>query len=66
MKQKYVVKDKKCPVCEASWVGEPIPEAIRHEYGNLTHFTKVIFHIDSKNQRITGYECPNCEESFRK
>lgn len=55
-----------CPKCGASWKGEPIPEASRANYGNKTHFRRLIgieFPYDHPEHYdgISVWACPDCD-----
>lgn len=53
-----------CPKCNSSWIGDPIPEDIRHHYSG-THWKREIG-IDGGYMGIydgiVAYKCPDCEE----
>jgi hypothetical protein len=51
-----------CPVCGTSWVGDPIPEALRKDYGvDATHYSRLILiKIWDGSPGIKRYECPDC------
>lgn len=55
-----------CPGCNISFIGDPIPERIRHEYAG-THWRKEIG-IDGGMMGIydgiVAYQCPKCSHEF--
>jgi DNA-directed RNA polymerase subunit RPC12/RpoP len=51
-----------CPHCGANLIGNPIPDDIKAEYGNASHFSRIVGLYDQKTQRIKAYECPDCEK----
>lgn len=57
---------RKCPGCGTSWVGEEIPENIRHLYGD-THWGREIG-IDGGYMGIydgiVAIMCPDCKKVF--
>jgi hypothetical protein len=52
-----------CPHCNASWIGAPIPEQHRENYGGHTHFNDAIAII--ANDRVVCWECPDCHSRFK-
>lgn len=52
-----------CPKCNSSWLGEPIPEDIRHHYSG-THWERQIG-IDGDHlgiyDGIVALQCPDCK-----
>jgi len=50
----------KCPACNANLQGEPIPEKSREHFGNATHFSRVIGIYDTRRDRTTDWQCPDC------
>lgn len=65
MKSRNIVNEPNCPACGVSWIGNPIPDDLKKEYGNKSHFPRIVEVRDWKTNKITAYECPDCEESFR-
>jgi len=64
---KIAVLDKtNCPQCGANLIGNLIPEDMKHEYGNATHFTRLNGLYDPKAKRIKAWECPECETFLKK
>jgi len=55
-----------CPKCGVSWIGDEIPENIRHHY-SVTHWRKEIG-IDGGMlgiyDGIVAIRCPDCGEEF--
>lgn len=55
-----------CPKCGVSWIGEAIPEDIRHHYAG-THWKREIA-IDGGflgiYDGIVALRCPDCNEEF--
>lgn len=49
-----------CEKCQASFIGDPIPEASRHYYGNATHFRNEIGLYDMYRDRTTQWKCHKC------
>ncbi len=35
-----------CPACGTTWIGEEIPQDIRHHYGGNTHYRHTIWIYD--------------------
>lgn len=65
MKHKNVTTMNNCPLCGVSWIGNPIPDDLKKENGNRSHFSRLVQVLDWKSKRITGHECPDCGEEFR-
>jgi len=64
---KLTVLDKtNCPHCGTNLIGNIIPDDIKTEYGNATHFSRIVGLYDQKTQRIKAYECPDCEKFLMK
>lgn len=60
-----------CPACNSSWVGEPIPEASRQNYGGKTHFRRVIgieFPCDHPEHYdgVSVWACPDCKAQWNR
>ena len=53
-----------CPACGVSWVGDPIPEAVREHYGGATHYRREIAVYSLDLDRTTHYHCPDCGTEF--
>lgn len=53
-----------CPSCGADWRGEPIDEYEQHEWGGLTHYSKVKWARDQQRDHIIIFECPICGAEF--
>lgn len=49
---------ERCPACNVSLVGEPIPETAQGYYGTHTHFSRII--AIEKNDRVDHWRCPDC------
>lgn len=56
-----------CPKCKSSWIGDPIPDDIKHHYGTSTHWKREIG-IDGGYIGIydgtVATQCPDCESVF--
>lgn len=50
-----------CPHCQASLVGEPIPEKDQHLFG-ATHFNRAIG--VSNGDSVIYYRCPDCSKKI--
>lgn len=66
MNSKELLSRQNCPECGVSWIGNPIPDDLKKEYNNRSHFTKLVA-VPAKNNfsKIVAYECPGCEFNFR-
>jgi predicted RNA-binding Zn-ribbon protein involved in translation (DUF1610 family) len=53
-----------CPACGADWRDEPIPENIRHHYGDRTHFSRRIGIYDMGSDRTVAWRCPDCGKEW--
>lgn len=57
----------KCPKCQASWIGGPIPEELRQYYSEPYHWKREIG-IDGGRMGIydgiVAIRCPDCTENF--
>lgn len=53
-----------CPKCGASWLGDPIPEAIAQDYSD-THWRRE-FGIYGNRDRVMHYQCPDCKALFHR
>lgn len=53
-----------CPHCGVSLIGDPIPEADRHFFGNATHFRREIGVYDRERDRTVAYRCPDCGKEW--
>lgn len=56
-----------CPLCDASFIGQPIPEDIRQHYGGATHFYR--YHGIEIPEVYDGslfYRCPDCHRAFHR
>ncbi len=49
-----------CPHCNASLIGEPIPEEQRESYGGHTNFSRAIALYSQERDMTVSYQCPNC------
>lgn len=50
-----------CPHCDTNLIGDPIPEDIRHHYGDKTHFRRVIgIEVRGVYDGVLYYRCPDC------
>lgn len=65
MKVKNPMNRSNCPQCGCSWVGNPIPEELRKEYGGRRYFTRLVQNYDWKTKKVVAYECPDCELSMK-
>ena len=56
-----------CPNCQKSFQGSPIPDNIRHHYGDSTHW-RLEIGIDGGRMGIydglVAYQCPFCSHEF--
>lgn len=55
-----------CPKCGYSWDAGPIPEKSRKYYGEPYRFSKIIGISSLELNRLTHYECPNCQAEFKR
>lgn len=56
-----------CPGCEASLVGEEIPEKDREHFGGATHFKREILvkgYSEDYATKGTYYQCPDCKHTW--
>ena len=55
-----------CPKCKASMQGGEIPKQLRESgaYGNKTHWSRVIGITDTRLDRITVWQCPDCKHEW--
>lgn len=51
---------ERCPRCEKSFQGDPIPEEHRENFGGATHFSTVIAQSSWENDRVENWCCPFC------
>ncbi|GGA91549.1 hypothetical protein [Ornithinibacillus halotolerans] len=51
--------NEKCPHCNASLQGDPIPEDEQKHY-RATHFTRKIGMYDLEKDRTMKWKCPDC------
>lgn len=65
MSHENILNKQNCPVCGASLIGNEIPETLRKEFGNRSHYTRLVECYDWKTNQKTGYECPDCGEVFK-
>jgi len=56
---------EKCPKCERSLIGEPIPEH-RHKAHGATHYSLAIGVYDPKSDRTIGWRCPHCWAEWKR
>lgn len=49
----------KCPECDRSFKGDPIPEKDRHWFGDYTHFRTCIGITDGDS--VYEWKCPYCQ-----
>ncbi len=50
-----------CPECGADWTGPPIPQDIRHHYGDQTHFSRRIgIELKGIYDGVIVWKCPDC------
>lgn len=59
-------EERYCPVCQADWQGNPIPEEYREKYyGGRTHYHRLIgVEIWGKYDGVHHWECPDCKKNF--
>lgn len=56
-----------CPECNADWRGSPIPEKIRHCYGQKEHYSRLIgVEIREKYDGVDHWLCPDCRATFNR
>lgn len=62
MKIELLQELDQCPHCDASMIGDPIPEDKRDEYyGGATHFRRNIgVEVQGVYDGILYYQCPDC------
>lgn len=49
-----------CPNCNADFRGEEIPEAYSKWHTGETHYSRIIGHVSTTTDAMTGWECPDC------
>jgi hypothetical protein len=54
-----------CPKCKTSLIGEPIPEDIRHHYGEYTNWRREIgIEYRGKYDGVWEWKCPDCSHTW--
>lgn len=53
-----------CPLCGASLLGDPIPEASRHLFGSSTHFRREIGMEPDGYDGVLYWVCPDCHGAW--
>lgn len=54
-----------CPNCKVSLIGKPIPENIRHYYGDSTHWRRdIAIEYPEKYDGVWEYMCPDCKHTW--
>ena len=57
--------ETRCPECGASWIGEPIPLADRHHFGDKAHFSRIIgVEYPERYDGVWEWQCPDCGAVF--
>ncbi len=54
-----------CPHCNASLIGELIPEEQRFMFNHTTHFRREIAIYDRDLDRTVAWQCPDCGGRWR-
>lgn len=50
----------RCPKCESSLIGAPIPKDSQEFYGGSTHYRREITVYDWDRDMTIRYKCPDC------
>ena len=53
-----------CPMCEVTFVGEPMPEEGREYYSPPYNWVRVIGVYDRNADRTTHWQCPDCKHEW--
>jgi hypothetical protein len=55
--------DERCPHCNTSLQGDPIPRESQEAYG-ATHFGRQIALYSRERDRTEGWKCPDCNHEW--
>ena len=55
---------EECPKCHANLRGQPIPEDVKHHFGDKEFFLRVISIYDPNADRHDHWKCPDCQHEW--